>query len=98
MILTEGEEKMLAEIGTSMNEEGMSEFTVGGEMDSDMSASDKGTLGSLVKKELVYDCYDAEEAGYQMYCLSLKGEKVCVELGVELDFVIYGREHYGEVT
>jgi hypothetical protein len=96
MILTEGEAAMLKDIGTSQLEEGMSEFTVGGEGDGVMSAEDKGTLGSLVKKGLVYDCYDAEEAGYQMYCLSLNGEKECVKMGVELDFEMFGRDTYGE--
>ena len=73
--LTKNEIEILTSVANSQIEDGFSEYT---SVDSD---SEKGTLGSLVKKELVYNCYSEIEETY-MYCLTSKGVETCEELGI----------------
>ena len=73
--LTKNEIEILTSVANSQIEDGFSEYT---SIDSD---SEKGTLGSLVKKELIYNCYSEIEESY-MYCLTEEGVKTCNELGI----------------
>ncbi len=80
--LTQNEENVLYVVCRLQNEDGHSEYT------SVDNATEKGILGSLVKKGLVYDCYDGvyEGLGY-MYCLTTKGLEVCNELGINTSHI-----------
>jgi hypothetical protein len=81
-ILTKNEENVLYVVCKLQNEEGHSEYT------SVKDCTEKGILGSLVKKGLVYDCYDGvyTNMGY-MYCLTTDGVNVCKELGIKTDHI-----------
>ena len=72
--LTQKEIEILTSVANAQIEDGFSEYT---SVDSD---SEKGTLGSLVKKGLVYNCYSFEET--YMYCLTEEGIKSCSQLGI----------------
>jgi hypothetical protein len=72
--LTQNEIAILTDVANCQIEDGFSEYT------SVDSPSEKGILGSLVKKELVYNCH--EEESFYMYCLTTKGLEVCNELGI----------------
>ena len=76
--LTKNEEIILKDVCNLQLEDGLSEYT------SVSNASEKGILGSLVKKGLVYDCYDGvyTNMGY-MYCLTTDGLETCKQLGFE---------------
>jgi len=73
--LTQNEIAILNDVANCQIEDGFSEYT------SVNSDSEKGTLGSLVKKELIYNCYSEIEKSY-MYCLTEEGVKSCNELGI----------------
>jgi len=73
--LTQNEIAILTDVANCQIEDGFSEYT------SVNSDSEKGTLGSLVKKELIYNCYSEIEESY-MYCLTEEGVKSCNELGI----------------
>jgi hypothetical protein len=73
--LTQNEIEILTSVANCQTEDGFSEYT---SVDSD---SEKGTLGSLVKKELIYNCYSEIESTY-MYCLTEDGIQCCNELGI----------------
>ena len=73
--LTHNEIEILPSVANCQIEDGFSEYT---SVDSD---SEKGTLGSLVKKELIYNCYSEIEESY-MYCLTEEGIVICNELGI----------------
>lgn len=80
--LTKTETIVLNAVCGLQTEDGHSEYT------SVSGPAEKGTLGSLVKKGLVYDCYDGvyEGLGY-MYCLTSKGIEVCKELGFDTSHI-----------
>lgn len=73
--LTQNEIEILTSVANCQIEDGFSEYT---SVDSD---SEKGTLGSLVKKELIYNCYSEFEENY-MYCLTEQGIEICNQLGI----------------
>ena len=73
--LTQNEIAILNDVANCQIEDGFSEYT------SVDSPSEKGILGSLVKKELVYNCYSEIEESY-MYCLTQEGVITCNELGI----------------
>tara|TARA_R110000822_G_scaffold271238_1_gene394019 strand:+ start:228 stop:488 length:261 start_codon:yes stop_codon:yes gene_type:complete len=73
--LTKNEIEILTTVANCQSEDGFSEYT---SVDSD---SEKGTLGSLVKKQLIYNCYSEIEESY-MYCLTEEGVNACNELGI----------------
>jgi hypothetical protein len=72
--LTQNEIEILTSVANAQIEDGFSEYT---SVDSD---SEKGTLGSLVKKGLVYNSYSFEES--YMYCLTQEGVNYCNQLGI----------------
>jgi hypothetical protein len=76
--LTAKEIKVLKDVCNLQMEDGLSEYN------EVSSASEKGILGSLVKKGLVYDCYDGvyDGLGY-MYCLTSDGIAACKELEID---------------
>jgi hypothetical protein len=77
--LTKKEETILKNVCFLQIEDGLSEYTeVSG-------TSEKGILGSLVKKELVYNCHEGES--FYMYCLTTKGLEVCKELGFKTEHI-----------
>lgn len=78
--LTQSEIEILTSIANCQIEDGFSEYT------SVDTASEKGILGSLVKKELVYNCYSDYEETY-MYCLTEKGVEYCNELGISTSHI-----------
>lgn len=63
-------------VSRSQIEDGFSEY------DSVSSASEKGILGSLVKKGLVHDAREHEEGDDYMYCLTAEGFEACAELNI----------------
>jgi len=79
--LTVKELEILSNVASSQIEDGFSEYT---SVDSD---SEKGLLGSLVKKELVYNCYSEIEESY-MYCLTEKGFATCKSWGIPTNHII----------
>jgi hypothetical protein len=79
--LTSNEVITLSKVANSQIEDGYSEFT------SVESNEEKGILGSLVKKGLVYDCYEGMGMGY-MYCLTEEGFLACNELEIETDHIV----------
>jgi hypothetical protein len=79
--LTQNEIEILTTVANCQIEDGFSEYT------SVHSDSEKGTLGSLVKKELIYNCYSEIEESY-MYCLTEEGIEICNELGISTKHII----------
>jgi replication-associated recombination protein RarA len=80
--LTDLEIKVLHMVSRSQIEDGFSEY------DSVSSASEKGILGSLVKKGLVYDARELEPGDDYMYCLTDEGFVACSELGISTSHII----------
>jgi hypothetical protein len=80
--LTDLEIKVLGMVSRSQIEDGFSEY------DSVSSASEKGILGSLVKKELVYDAREHEQGDDYMYCLTAEGFEACAELGISTSHIL----------
>lgn len=78
--LTQSEIEILTSIANCQSEDGFSEYT------SVDTPSEKGILGSLVKKELVYNCYADYEETY-MYCLTEKGVEYCNKLGISTNHI-----------
>jgi hypothetical protein len=74
--LTNNEVITLTKVANSQIEGNYSEFT------RVESNEEKGVLGSLIKKGLVYDCYEGMGMGY-MFCLTEKGFNACNELEIE---------------
>lgn len=48
---------------------------------------EKGVLGSLIKKGLVYDAYEGMDMGY-MFCLTEQGFETCKSIGISTDHII----------
>ena len=80
--LTTEEVKVLGMVSRSQIEDGFSEY------DSVNSASEKGVLGSLVKKGLVYDAREMELGDEYMYCLTPEGFEACSELNISTSHII----------
>ena len=80
--LTPAEVKVLGMVSRSQIEDGYSEYT---EVSSN---NEKGVLGSLVKKGLVYDAYESEPGNDYMYCLTTEGFEACLELGFSTSHII----------
>ena len=80
--LTPTEIKVLGMVSRSQIEDGFSEY------DSVSSASEKGILGSLVKKGLVYDARENEDGNDYMYCLTTEGFEACAELEISTSHII----------
>lgn len=80
--LTPTEIKVLGMVSRSQIEDGFSEY------DSVSSASEKGILGSLVKKGLVYDAREMEPGDDYMYCLTPEGFEACAELEISTGHII----------
>jgi len=81
--LTPTEIQVLTMVAKSQIEDNYSEY------DSVSSASEKGILGSLVKKGLVYDARELEAGEEYMYCLSEAGFEACAELGISTNHIIF---------
>jgi hypothetical protein len=77
--LTQNEIEILTSVANAQIEDGFSEYT---SVDND---SEKGILGSLVKKGLVYNSYSFEET--YMYCLTEEGIKSCNQLGISTQHI-----------
>ncbi len=82
MNLTTEEVKVLGMVSRSQIEDGFSEY------DSVSSPSEKGVLGSLVKKGLVYDARENEIGNEYMYCLTPLGFEMCSQLGFSTAHII----------
>lgn len=85
--LTQNEVITLTKVANLQVEDNFSEFT------SVDSNEEKGILGSLVKKELIYDCYEGMDSAYgmnmgYMYCLTEEGFQVCRDLEIDTDHII----------
>ena len=97
MNLTTKEFKLLKQIGQLMCEDNFGEFTVSSDPhDIKLTPEQKGVLGSLVKKGLVFDCYEgmAETMigipnDFAMYILTTDGRDLLLEANVELDYNTY---------
>lgn len=75
-VITQNELEVLTSVANCQIEDGFSEYT------SVSNETEKGTLGSLVKKDLIYNSYSGmSDEGY-MYCLTIKGVETCEELGI----------------
>ena len=73
--LTQKEQVILKNVCSLQIEDGLSEYN------EVSTASEKGILGSLVKKGLVYNCHEGES--FYMYCLTTEGLELCKELGFD---------------
>ena len=80
--LTTGEINVLRMVANSQIEEGYSEY------DYVSSTQEKGFLGSLVKKQLVYDAYAWEDGDDFMYCLTETGFDMCAQLEISTSHII----------
>ena len=80
--LTTEEIKVLRMVANSQIEEGYSEY------DYVSSPQEKGVLGSLVKKQLVYDAYAWEDGDDFMYCLTQTGFEMCEQLEISTSHII----------
>jgi hypothetical protein len=80
--LTTEEIKVLTMVANSQIEEGYSEY------DYVSSPQEKGVLGSLVKKQLVYDAYAWEDGDDFMYCLTQTGFDICEQLEISTAHII----------
>ena len=82
MNLTKKEIEILEKVANKQIEDNYSEFT------KVSSAEEKGIIGSLIKKGLVYDCYaDGYMEGY-MFCLTEEGFQVCKENNIDTSHII----------
>lgn len=77
--LTQNEVNILASVCFLQIEEGLSEYT------EVSSPNEKGILGSLVKKGLVYNCHEGES--FYMYCLTNDGLETCKKLGIKTEHI-----------
>ena len=77
--LTQKEKTILKDVCFLQMEDGLSEYT------EVSNASEKGILGSLVKKGLVYNCHEGES--FYMYCLTTDGLELCKQLGFETQHI-----------
>ena len=80
--MTKLEIAVLTNVARSQIEDGFSEY------DSVSGAFEKGILGSLVKKGLVYDAREYEQGDDYMYCLTDEGFEACSELGISTAHII----------
>jgi hypothetical protein len=80
--LTQLEIAVLKMVANSQIEDGFSEY------DYVSSSQEKGTLGSLVKKGLVYDARENENGDDFMYCLTTQGFDACAELAISTSHII----------
>lgn len=79
--LTKNEIKVLTDVASRQIEDNYSEYT------SVDSVQEKGVLGSLVKKGLIYDAYEGMDMGY-MYCLTEDGFQTCRDYEIETEHII----------
>lgn len=77
--LTQKEVVLLESIASAQTEGNYSEYT-------SVNPKDRGVLGSLVKKGLIYDCYEGMDMGY-MYCLTEDGFQACREHEIDTDHI-----------
>lgn len=80
--LTQKEIEVLKMVADSQIEIGFSEY------DYVRTPQEKGLLGSLVKKGLVYDAYGWEEGDDFMYCLTGDGFDACKSLNISTSHII----------
>ena len=79
--LTQNEIEVLTNVAMSQMESGYSEYQF---VESD---SEKGTLGSLVKKGLIYDAYENQHGDDFMFCLTGEGFDMCDELNISTEHI-----------
>jgi len=79
--LTELELLYLNEVANRQTEDNYSEYQDVG------SNQEKGVLGSLIKKGLVYDAYEGMDMGY-MFCLTEQGFDTCKSLEISTSHII----------
>lgn len=85
--LTAKELTTIKKVAFLQNQDNLSEFT------NVKSNEEKGILGSLVKKGLVYNCYGNgyDDCINYMFCLTRKGIKLCEEVGISVSHIeVYG--------
>lgn len=80
--ITQLEINVLRMVANSQIEDGFSEY------DYVSSSQEKGILGSLVKKGLVYDARESESGDDFMYCLTDEGFTACSELSISTSHII----------
>jgi hypothetical protein len=78
--LTPNELEILTNVANRQIEDNYSEYT------SVSKPYEKGVLGSLVKKGLIYDCYDNGDE--YMYCLTEEGFQTCKENNIDTSHII----------
>jgi hypothetical protein len=75
--LTPNEIEILSKVANKQIEDNYSEYT-------EVTAPyEKGILGSLVKKGLIYDCYSGGSGDGFMFCLTDEGFEVCKENNID---------------
>ena len=79
--LTDLEKSTLQEVCFAMSQDNYSEYQ------EVYSAQEKGLLGSLIKKGLVYDAYKDMGIGSYMFCLTSKGIDTCKELEISTNHI-----------
>lgn len=79
--LTPNELEILTRVCYKQVEDNFSEYT-------EVTAPyEKGILGSLVKKGLIYDCYSGGDDGF-MFCLTQEGFQICKENNIDTSHII----------
>jgi hypothetical protein len=81
--LTTKELTTINKVAFLQNQDNFSDFT------KIKSNEEKGIIGSLVKKGLVFNCYGDgfDDCNDYMFCLTLDGMKLCQELGISISHI-----------
>jgi len=81
--LTDLEKSTLVDVCFQMKEENFSEYQ------EVYSNQEKGLLGSLIKKGLVYDAFKDMNMGCYMFCLTSKGIDACKKLNISTSHILF---------
>lgn len=90
--LTHNELRVLKDVNDEWheNEGGYSEYS---SVFKTISKSEAGTLSSLLKKELIYDCYDNYEDEEPMWCMTQLGASVMISEGHKYEWeLVYKKD------
>lgn len=79
--LTSKEISLISQIAFYQTADNHSEF------DYVNTASEKGVLSSLIKKDLVFNVHEDLEDDFFMYCLTDKGFEICKELKIDISHI-----------
>jgi hypothetical protein len=82
--LTAHESAMLEKVALFQNEDNQTDFDY-----LTLTPQEKGVVGSMVKKGLLYDCADYPYDSHPRWVLSQTGLDMCNRLGIDLSHIIF---------